>query len=244
MKKSIILTTALTLLFASDLFAGWVFVSETGGNAGTYVQDNKIKFEAPDQSLTFDVNKNTIVVADTKEKTYWSGTPEEFGKQARKGVESIEKIIAISEKEKQALLGDNKSGEPVEVKVKGPWKSGKISGYATQKYEIFVNGKLRAEKWIAGDIDVGKELDVKRFAEMMRKFQSGFGKDAETAAMWSPKITALLEKGWPLATVDYRSDIDKHVEKTAKVEQKKVSDSVFNPPAGFKNVSFMAIFGK
>lgn len=233
----------LISLFTTNTFAGWAFLEDGKGEKATFIQDNKITFRAPDQILSMDIGKDMITIASPGEKKYWRGTSEAFEAGAKKSIDTIEKLIEQQLPEGKGIFKPE-SEKKASVEVKDSGKVRKIAGHPARKYELFVDGKLKQEKWVAEDIDVGKDLDIAKFKKMMRKFQSAFGKDPVTDALWSDKATSVLDKGWPLAMVDYRSDIDKHTDETVKVEKKKIPASAFEPPAGYKNVSFDQIFGK
>lgn len=243
MKTTHCLTVILISLFATNAFAGWAFLEDRKGEKGTVIQENKITFKAPDEILSFDLEKDMITVISPAEKKYWSGTTDAFEAGAKKSIESIEKLIEQQLPEGQGIFRPE-SATKASVEVKDTGEVRKIAGHPARKYEIFVDGDLKQEKWIAEDIDVGKDLDIAKFKKMMGKFQSAFGRDQVSEALWSDKATAMLDKGWPLAIVDYRSDIDKHTDETVKVEQKDIPKSEFAPPPGFKSVTFDDVFGK
>ena len=61
-----------------------------------------------------------------------------------------------------------KSGQPrPKVLVKKTGQSETIAGFPAQKHEIWVNGSLREELWIAPKITLTQELDPKKLKEAM-----------------------------------------------------------------------------
>ncbi len=248
----------LAILFAgatSQGFAGWVFVQDSEGERQTWhIQDNQIKFAAPDHVMIFDVNRNMLCFANSREKTYWQGTPDEFSTQARKDMKNLDKIVdqqlagmPASQRNpfKQSIheqMRRQTADSPVRVTVRDSGASATVAGYKVRKYEIRVNNEIRQEQWIAGDIQVSQTLDVARFGKMMRTFQGRLG--GEDAALSSPEVISLLKKGWPLRKVDYDDEGYREVEDVTKVEKKKIPGSAFAPPAGYRRISLADIFGK
>jgi hypothetical protein len=112
-----------------------------------------------------------------------------------------------------------------------------------KKYEIRMNNQLCQAYWIAKDIKVSSEFDVKRFGKMMRTFHTGFGPNKEAVMFSSPEVTDILRQGWPLRTVSY--DEDGYPETTEVVEVKKTSlpDSVFQLPKDYQQIPLTALFG-
>ncbi|QTA89069.1 DUF4412 domain-containing protein [Desulfonema magnum] len=256
MKIRIFLLTVLFLGITSGAFAGWVFVEKSQGDTHTsYLQDNRMKFVAGDHLIIFDLDKNKICFADPKKKTYWMGSPEEFAAQTRKSMENIDKMMekqlaklppAQREKMKSTILQQMKkhADAPLpKVEVRATDQSGKIAGYEVRKYEILFNGQLRQDQWIAKDIMVDKEVDMKRFGKMMKTFHAGIGRSAEDIAMASPKVTELMSlKGWPLKKTDYDEEGYPETDEVIKVEKKSLPPSTFDIPKGYRKLSMSEIF--
>ena len=257
MKIKSFLPALLALAIASDAFAGWVFIQNSEGERQTsFIQDNKMRFVAPDHILIFDLNKHNICFANPKEKTYWSGSPDEFSAQVRKGAENLDKMLEQQlaqvppqqrEAFKQAIRQQIKtrvSTPAAKVEIRLTEKFGKVAGYNVRKYEILINGQLRQDQWIAKDIRMHKTFDVKRFGKMMRAFHAGFGKGGEDVAFSSPQVMGLLEKGWPLRKTDYDDEGYRETEEVIKVRKKQLRGSLFDSPKGYRRISMREIFGK
>jgi hypothetical protein len=255
MKLKMLLLLTTLLIFAETAFGGWVFVESSEGDTQTrYIQDNRMKIDAADHIIIFDLNKNLISFANPKEKTYWSGSPQEFAAQAGNLIRNIDKTLERQlanipppqrEAFKRTLLQQVRkqvSETPPRVEVKTADQSGKIAGYDAEKYEILFNGLPRQDQWIAKGIDIRKSFDIKRFGEMMRVFHSGSGPGSDDASLASPQVIALLNKGWPLRVVDYDEDGYPETDEVVKVENKTLPESVFTLPKQYRKMSMTNIF--
>jgi len=257
MKIKIIFLIVLLSVTASRAIAGWVFIQSSEGDKQTlYIQDNNMKIVATDQIMIFMLDKNMVSFANPKEKTYWMETPEAFSAQVRKGMENLDQMIdqqltrvpprqkaAFKQTIRQQMRKQITSRLPrIEVKPAGP--PAKIAGYDVKKYEIQVNGQLRQEQWIAEDIKISETFDVKQYGKMMRAFHGGLGKGSDDAALSSPEVIALLEKGWPLKKVDYDEDGYPETEEVVKVVKRPIQNTTFVPPQDYRRISMAEIFGK
>lgn len=261
MKIRIFILAILLSLSASGAFAGWEFVENSKGDDGqsdtqtSCIQDNRMKFVAPDYIMIVDVNKNTISYADTKRKAYWTGTPEEFAAQAQKNMENMDRMmekqlsqLPINQREqvRQSLVQEMSrrfQTPPSKIEVKAAKQNDKIAGHEVTKYEVMMNGQLRQELWIAEDVKVSKDLDIKKFGNMMKSFQSPFGRNDQDAALSSPEVMEVISKGWPLRKVDYDEDGYREQDEVVKLENKSLSDAVFALPAGYREMPMSELFG-
>ena len=256
MKIRILFLLALSWGIASDALGGWTFAENSEGDTQTsYIQNNKMKFVAPDHIMIYDLDKNMICFANPKEKSFWSGTPEAFSAQAKKEMQQIHKTIdrqlakvpaAQRETFRRSILRDIKKqapAPPAKITVKATDQSAKVAGYTVKKYEIWMNDQIRQAYWIAKDVRVSSEFDVKRFGKMMRSFHTGPEQNSDEAIFSSPEVTDILRWGWPLRTVSY--DEDGYPETTEVVRVKKTSlpDSVFQLPKDYQRIPVAALFG-
>jgi len=257
MKKKVILSAVWLLLIAADASAGWVFTESSEGDKQiTYIQDNKMKFAAADQMIIFDLDNNLISFGNPKEKSYWSGPPDEFAAQTRKSVEIADRVVErqlskvpAGQREvfKQNIdreVNKQINARPPAVEVKESNRTSVMKGYNVRKYEILFNGMLRQEQWIAEDIRVDKEFDVKRFGKMLTAFYAGLGQGNDDVVLSSPQVTNLLTKGWPLKKTDYDEDGYPESDEVIKVENISLPSSTFEVPASWRKLSLSDIFGK
>jgi hypothetical protein len=254
--RTIVMTLLLTVI-ASAAYAGWVF-TESGHseNQTTYIQDNKMKLVNPDQIMIFDVAKNRLCFANPKQKTFWRGTPSQLASEAGKFMNDMDKMMdeqlsAIPEEQREMLknalkeqITPQKNASPPKADVVDTGLGDTIAGYPARKYEVRTGGKLGEALWITSGIRMGNDFDVKKFSEMMRTITSGISMIGEYAAMSSPQVMALLEKGWPLRVVDYQGGKYNMVSDVIKVEKKSVSPATFDIPKDYQPASVVEIFSR
>ncbi len=244
----------IMLLMTSGAYAGWVFIEDSESeNQTTYVQDNKMKLINPDQIIIFDVAKNLVCFANPKQKTFWKGTPSELAKEGNGIVNNMEKMLdeqfsAIPAEARQAMAqavkDQIKTSSNAKAEVRDSGQSEKVAGYNARKYEMRINGQTAQHQWITTEIQMGKDFDVKRFGEMLKSFTSGFGMAGDRAALASPQVMALLEKGWPLRIVDYQGGSEHIISDVVKVEKKSLTPATFDIPKDYRKVSVMEIFAQ
>ena len=257
MKVIIFLLTVLPWLIADNASGGWTFTENSEGERQTrHIQNNRMKFTAPDHLIIFDLDKKMVSFANPNEKSYWMGTPAEFAAQAKKGLENIDKIIdrqlsAVPPGQRAAFkrsliqqIKKQTGGPRPKVEIKPSDRSAKIAGHKVRKYDILFDGLLRQELWIAQDIRFGREFDVRQFGKMMRVFHSGLGQHSDESELWSPRVTKLLLKGWPLRTTDYDEDGSPEKTEVLKVEKSDLPDSAFELPGNYRRMSVSEIFGR
>jgi len=257
MKIRTIVITALLTIITTSAYAGWVFTeSGQSENQTTYIQNNKMKLVNPDQIMIVDVAKNQLCFANPKQKTFWRGTPSQLASEAGKIMNDMDKMMdeqlsAIPAEQrdmlKQALknqITPGKNSPNPNAQVVDTGLGDTIAGYPARKYEIRVDGKLSEALWITGGIKMGSEFDVRRFSEMMRSLTSGISMIGDYAAMSSPQVMSLLEKGWPLRVVDYQGGKYNMLSDVIKVEKKSISPATFDIPKDYQQSSVVDIFGR
>ena len=250
------LVPALFLALTSQAAAGWIFHSDGDQEQQTtYIEDNRLKFAAPDHIMIYDVADNQIAFLNPDMKTYWKGAPETFAASAKLTSEDIKDMIEENLEEvppqEQETMAENlrrqmlrqTGGPPPTVAVNVTPAYETIAGYRARKHEIHINGELRQEMWIADAIEVSTEFDVEQYGEMLRTFHSTLGYNVETAFS-HPNIIALYKKGWPLRTVTY--DEEGYPDKTevVNVVRKPLMASEFEIPSNYRKLSSEEIFGQ
>jgi len=255
MKLKMFVCIVFLTMATSDSFGGWIFTEGGGESIKTsYIQDNRIKIVEPDQIQIFDLNNNMIIIANPNQKSFWTGTPEEFADYGKKTLENINETIdqqmawmPAREKEsfKENMLRQIRkdANMPPRVEVRPSPDKDKVAGYDVRKYEILVNGQLKFENWTSENIPVGREFDVNRFGNMMRIFQSGFG-HGEGSALWSPEVVNLIARGWVLRTVYFEEEGAIQVDEVSKIENTPLPPSVFEIPQNYSRMAITEIFGK
>lgn len=256
MKIRWVVVAVLWLLTANQAAAGWIiFFKEDNEQRTTRIQNNQLKFEAPDYATIFDAAKNQIVFIHPDVKTYWKGSPETFAASARLTAQDIQDMIAekleaappqakkdMARNLRRQMLQQT-GGPPPTVTVKPASSYETIAGHRAQKHEIHINGELRQELWIAESVKASAEFDVDQYGRMLRVLNSTLGSNEEIGFS-DPKAISLLKKGWPLRTVTY--DDEGYPDKTQAVEviQKTLPATEFQPPSDYRALSSEEFFGQ
>ena len=122
--------------------------------------------------------------------------------------------------------------------MKKTGQSAVIAGFKAQKYEIWADGQLREEQWIAPAIATAKELDTKKMKQMMRVFaQAGGQSTYET----DPAVQDLWSKGYPVKVINHL-DGETMVRQVVQAQKKDLSADLFAAPQGYRRVELMEIF--
>jgi hypothetical protein len=247
------LAALMILLAASAAQAGWVMQQQTPGGAATmYVQDNMMRTGSGERGIIYDLNQGTVTMLNPSRKVYWSGRPEQLNKQMKQALDArLEQALKNAppgrRKQMRAMMAQRMGrggpmGKPgpaprVEVKATGDYQ--KIAGYKTRKYQVYVNGRLRQEVWIADAAGFTKELDMGKMAKLIHAMRmAGPGAGSGTGWRASPPMMELMAKGMPLMITAYGPDGAHQAMKMTKVEKKSLGKSIFQPPPGYKRVNF------
>jgi hypothetical protein len=254
--RTIVITVLLTII-ATSAYAGWIF-TESGHseNQTTYIQNNTMKLVNADQIMIVDVAKNQVCFANPKQKTFWRGTPSQLAAEAGKFMSDMDKMMdeqlsAIPAEQRDMLkqmlkdqVTPQKSSSPPKAEVVDTGLGDTIAGYPARKYEVRIGGKPSEALWITSGIRMGNEFDVRRFSEMMRTLTSQISMIGDYAAMSSPQVMSLLEKGWPLRIVDYQGGKYNMLSDVVKAEKKSVPPATFDIPKDYQQASVVEIFGR
>lgn len=255
MKAKVILSLFIVLFLTSQAFAGWMVESvnrDTNGEETTeilYVQKNKMKSVGPEMIMITDLDKNLLYIVNPKPefKIYWSGTPEEM----RKGIEEMTKQMeeaylknmSPEQREQYKQYKESMKEKPKEPATKKKFEVKKtsekaiVAGYPTRKYQVWVNGELKEELWISSKIKIKDEIDLNK----LEKFKEAMsGPEEEESYESSPEYMALMEQGIPLKSINY-SNQGNSVNEVKKVEKRKIPDSEFKVPKGYKKISLLEL---
>lgn len=256
MKRVVTLGAFLLSLAYSETMAGMVVTSVSKQGASmeeevAYVENNRMIVKSRDSFFMMDAGKNVCYLGDAKRKAYWRGAPEELGGGGQQMMkEEMEKAMAgMSPEEKESfkqmmgkMMGMGKDpGKKPKVEVKKAGEKEKIAGYNAVKYQILVDGELKEEQWLSEELSLAAEIDMEKMLEMskaMTKMTSGGGVTYKE----DPAYLALMTKGLAMRTKTYAGG-GAFVTEVVKVEKKKLGDSPFQVPEGYKEVSLREFLG-
>ncbi len=246
----------ILLLLASQAFAGWVIEEVAGYAEGQetretiYFQKNRIKILTSEMIMIYDLEKGVLYFLNPDREIYWSGTPEQFLKDMKETMKlQMEKMLEeMTPEQREAYkkvmeeMAEAKKATPekkVKVEVKKTSEKATIAGYSTQKYQIWVDGELKEELWISTEINLKDEIDLKKFVQLFEALDAAAGEESYKS---SPEYMGLMKQGYWLRSIDYTFGEKGTVREATKVEKKRIPDSEFKVPQGYRKVGIGEIF--
>ncbi len=252
--------STLVILWVTPAFAGWVIEEKLAEEKSTlYFQNDMMRQESPGHVMIMDLKKKWLTFVNPGRKVYWAGPASEMQKvqaEARGQMESAmaqmqeqmqTQMESLPPEQRQAIMdamrkqmqgeqgGAKGAKRKLKVEVKRTGEKATIAGHTARKSEIWVDGELREELWIAKGVNVGKEIDVDKMAKFLRAFGAG---DGEMDYESSPKVMALWKEGYPLREVAVEGG-ERQVTEVVKAVQKRLAASTFQVPAGYRKVGSM-----
>jgi hypothetical protein len=251
---------ALVILWATPALAGWVIEEKSEEeNSTLYFQNNMMRQESSGHVMILDLKKRWLTFVNPVRKVYWAGPASEMQKiqaEARGKMESAmaqmqeqmkKQMEGLPPAQRQAIMdamrkqmqgkqgGAEGAKRKLKVEVKRTNETATIAGHKARKREVWVDGELREELWIAKGVNVGKEIDVDKMSKVMRAFGAG---DGEMDHESSPKVMALWKEGYPLRQVEVEGG-ERQITEVVKAVQKRLAASSFQVPAGYRKVGSM-----
>lgn len=239
------LTLLLLICLAGPARAGLVVTEGQGPSlAHTYIQANKLRYENSGQITIFDLNRGTMILLQPQRKLYWTGTPEEFARQVKSAVDAQldAELKALPEEERQHLKDDARrpaleAPARMAVKVERTTQVDTVAGHPARKHQVYVEGQLIEEVWVAEDLDLSKELDPDKYAKLLQQTRSDDSSDWE----FDPQVRALRTKGLEMKSVRMAVTGPEESAVVQKVEKKNLPDSTFAVPPGYTKASMAQI---
>ncbi len=254
MKTRLCLAALALLLLASPVQAGWVVQQETPGGPSTmYLQSNQVRAGAHGGGVIYDLNAGMVTMINPNRQVYWSGQPQELNRQMNQNLdarmeEALQRVPPEQREQMRAMMQRQRGGgqgqrgggmapPEAKVEVKATGESAKIAGYASKKYQVYVDGKLRQELWIAELPGFRKEMDLNKMMKLAHAMRAG-GPGPGLGWRRAEPVQQLMVKGMPMKIVEHGPDGPMTVLTVTKLEKKSLPASTFQPPAGYKKVAF------
>ncbi|MEW5721754.1 MAG: hypothetical protein AB1896_01515 [Thermodesulfobacteriota bacterium] len=251
MKKLLgFMVLAAVVVWAGAAQAGWVLVENREGDLQTsYIQGNVFRFEEPSgQSVLIDLNQGRMYFLNELSNCYWSGTAEEFESEVKASYRvQMEKMLAHAPEDQRSALraaleirapGLTAAEGRASIEVRATSARAEIAGYLTQKHEVWVDGRLEGEVWLAEKVGAAQEIDP---VAMGRFLAALYSADQRRGFAYAPEVTALYGRGWPLRIVEYGEDGQVHVTQTSRIEEKPLPESMFKVARGSARVSLLEL---
>ena len=209
--------------------AGVVMTYKDGATA--YLQDGKgSHVEGTSFWSVLDGKKGEVTFVDSTAKSYASGPPEKICQSFGKLREVM--MASIPPAQRSMVFGD---GKPPKVTVKSLGGGGLIAGLPTNKYEVLKNGEKYSQVYISTDKKLlgAAGANWVTLLRLVAAFEGCMSMDPSNPETTEP-YQKLLEKG--IVLKDISSDAS--VSEVTKIEIKKIDDSKFQVPKGYKKRSF------
>ncbi len=256
-----ILKMIFLLIFSTNLFAGTIIktksIETTFGEKvetleTTYIQDGKLRIESSDdngRSVTIIDSKNKIIInIDMLDSSYVIITEEDFGKIAEMiNAKKNEMLAQFPEEQREAMRAmieqqmEQVKNEPKTEYIK--IKSENFNGYSCEVYKGIKMGEKIEELWITPWQNIELLNEYKKISINLEKL---FQKVADSLGEYGKIIEdefdiEMIDKGFPVKTVEYEDGVATTVETLEKVIQKNISPSLFKVPNGMVKKDFLEI---
>jgi len=137
------------------------------------------------------------------------------------------------------LKPEDCASEKVDVKRTG--KNITVAGYDATGYQVFTNGKLDSEVWIAPAITAVREIDPQKLERMVREMMKALPQCPPRGQMFgADPVWKLMKDGYPVRSVDQDGG---YVTEVVKAESRSIGASEFQPPAGFARKTLKEMMG-
>ena len=266
--SELFLASVLVLVLSASSQAGWIIekssksgFGETETKTTEYYQDNKIKTVDEGGEITIiDFEKGVLISTNPQKKTYIEEPIGEFIKTIAQAIESsmaelkeqMAKQMEGMSPEQRKMMEEmmSKQGikmpgqEPpeksqVSIEVEKLGKTEEIAGFKATAYRVSVDGKPQEEIWLAPEINISKEIDLKileKFQkEMSKSLEASFGAGKAEYRESEKYVKLIMEGGYLVREVD--PDTNTVEQEVVRADKKGIPDSEFQPPQGYKKVS-------
>ena len=227
---------ALLLGVAVTVEAGWVMQEKEGDQ--TLISKGRLKSSADNISWILDGPGNKVYFIDGHEKTYATGSVEDYCGATTALIEQTMKNLPAEQRkslEQMLKKGDEEARHTVSVIAAGD--GGNVAGLKTVKYKVEVDGELYEEIWLATDSDLLNEF--KSLKPLLRKFStcaSTFG--TEFTPENTPEYLQLMENGIEVKSIAYTDGNPEPVTDVVKLKKKDLPETEFSVPPEYRQITF------
>ena len=225
-------------------------------------QDNKMKIltfgtnGAPQDAVIFDVTAQTMTRVDYKRKQITVGSAKDLKKmmagaqnvmaEAMKKMQTqMQNMPPEQRKMMEQMLKDRMPAattaqpdcpESSQPEIRATGQEARIAGYATDKYDILQDGKVKSQIWIAEAISIRDDFDVEKMQQLAEAMASASPCHARSGQTGQSGFTGrgmwqLTQKGFPARIIDKKNGSEV---KITKAENRTVTAQEIGYPAGFQ----------
>ncbi|UCG27780.1 MAG: DUF4412 domain-containing protein [Bacteroidales bacterium] len=240
-------------MLPTDSNAGWIIRyksydtdTEQVVNYLIYIEDNMVKQVTNDLVTIFDLNDNRVTFLRPEIHMYWSGTLEEYWEEVNRTLKlmieiEVEKLPEDQQEQARKLfqnmmkiMEDPDTSSVLDVFIRETAEKDTIIGYEVLKYQVFLNGVLKEDIWIAENLNTLPNLDLRKFVNFQRKLSEGF--ENELFYQATDEYGRILDDYFILKTKDYQYGYQT-VNEVVEMREEDFDISEFLPPSNYKTVS-------
>lgn len=254
--KKIFLAGCCSLCF-TVIFGGWVIKEESYNNFSTQrsfqtivIQDHFIKIIEEEATFIYNTSSGLLTIVDFDSEEYWMSHINDFRKQIvdilENGMKEVlhnipdERKNDYSDLYESLYFNNTEKGEnkrKTELKVKKLDKAEKISGYKTDHFQIWIQGTLKSDVWIAESVNIPDEFELKKLYMLLSDIVFSFDYSGYTH---SRVFQSLIREGYPVKTIDYENGF-KTIKVVTDIHKEKIKDTAFKPPGDYQLVELTRI---
>ena len=259
MNLNSMLKVIFLLVFSANLFAGTIIKTKSINTEfgekietleTTYIQDGKLRIESSDEngrSVTIIDSKNKIIInMDMLDSSYVVITEEDFGRFAEMiNAKKNEMLAQFPEEQREAMRAmieqqmEQVKNEPKIEYIK--IKSENFNEYNCEVYKGIKMGEKVEELWITPWQNIELMNEYKKISLNLKKL---FQKVADGLGEYGKLIEdefdfEMIDKGFPVKTIEYEDGVATTIETLEKVIQKNLSPSLFKVPNGMIKKDFI-----
>lgn len=230
----------------SFVFAGWLEVDQDGNRS--YISDGKIKDVGSEEGTwtVFDSVSGELLMVDDERRVYTRAPVSEYCLSMQAAADQVLQQMSPEERAVMEQMMGGLTKRPAEgkqpaVSVSSLGKGEDIAGFATERYQVKVDGKLHEELWLAPDAPVHQELNMEGLkrsqTEMSRCLQAGpFGARIGPSPEETPEYEAMARKGWAMRSIQYDAGEPRTRTEIVSLEKRDIPSAEFQPPADYRQV--------
>ena len=186
-----------------------------------YCSEDQLRTDHPESGLTtiLDFKGDQILLIDHHSKGYLLMKLSQWEKEVAKELKKNNPAIRLKERV---------------IMVKRAGETANLNGVNTEKIQVFADGELIEEHWVAKDIDMGEADRVmeKATQELSKEFQPELKEGQEIHKKVKPYGFSVLVKDYTITHGLGAIDILE----VKKIERKELKDEVFLPPKGYEKI--------
>lgn len=253
----------------SAVFAGMVLSEKTeliggppvqGREAGTqerlsttYLQGKKIRTETAERVWVMDFDKGLLITIHPSAKTYSEmslkdlkeAQEQAMQRMSRLRVQMEEKMKSMPPEQREALRrqldvwpqGISAEENPAKITVKPAGEQKTINGFACTAYEVYEDGDLATRYWLAPSVS------TEAFDTYQQELSEWLGGAGPLGANRLKEWEHIRDKGFPIRVTRVKPIAGKVTfrREILKLEEKSLSESLFEPPKDYKRTDAPAL---